>query len=431
MTASTAEVDAQVARVLAGIDEHAVRHAVALLVGHASPPGEERSLAEAVAAWGRGAHAALVWEVDALDERSANLFARSASGAAARELVIYGHLDTSLTGDAARDVGVSGVTTAAPALHLDRSTRTLRGFGVGVAKAPSAAGMVAFAAAAQALRAQGLPHRLTLLLAAGGTHRAAPAEMPARFGRGVEHALASGWRPDAVLNVKAGPTGVLHEEPAAAYLRVRVRRSWSAALARRVVAPDGGLARSAGAIVDAIEDWRSGYLAAHAGRGQLAAEIAIGALRTGVPEKPDLLPGLFEAFVYAVLLPEEDPERVARDLADFLAPRLALLPGAPRVGVDVYASAPGGTADPAAQIVRITNEAWARNVGASAAVRDWSGATDGAIFLARGIPTARAGVSVTRDEDDPRIEIVSLDELVSAARAYADVAVRYFAEGSS
>ena len=234
-----------------------------------------------------------------------------------------------------------------------------------------------------------------------------------------------------MLNVKAGPAGVLQEEPAAAYLRVRVRRSWSAALARRVVAPDGGLARSAGAIVDAIEDWRSGYLAAHAGRGQLAPEIAIGALRTGVPEKPDLLPGLFEAFVYAVLLPGEDPERVARDLANFLEPRLALLPGAPRAAVDVYASAPGGTADPAAQIVRITNEAWTRNVGRSAAVREWSGATDGAIFLARGIPTARAGVSVTRDEDDPRIEIVSLDELVSAARAYADVAVRYFAEGPS
>lgn len=427
MTASTPDVDAAIARVSSAIDEHAVRHALAVLVSRASPPGEERALAEAVAAWGRSANADLSWQIDALDDRSANLFARSTYGTRAPELVVYGHLDTSLTGDAAHDVGVTGLTTTAPPLRFDPSTRTLRGFGVGVAKAPSAAGLVAFAAAAQALRVQGVPHRLTLLLAAGGTHRAAPGETPARFGRGVEHALASGWRPDAVLNVKAGPAGVLHEEPAAAYLRLRVRRPWSAALARRSVAPDGGLARHTGAVLDAIEDWRADYLADHGARGQLAPEIAIGALRAGSPDKPDLLPGLLEVFVYAMLLPGEDPARVARELEVFAAPRIGRLPGAPSVAVDVYAFAPGGATDPAGPIVRLATDAWARHVGKTAAVRDWSGATDGAIFLARGIPTARAGVKVTRDANDPRIEIVPLDELTSAARAYADVAVRYFA----
>lgn len=431
MTASTSDVDAAIARASSAIDEHAVRHALALLVGRASPPGEERALAEVVAAWGRTAHADLSWEVDVLDERSASLFARSAQGTRTPELVVYGHLDTSLTGDAAHDVGVTGVATAAPALRFDPSTRTLRGFGVGVAKAPSAAGLVGFAAAAEALQAHGTPHRLTLLLAAGGTHRTAPGETPARFGRGVQHALASGWRPDAVLNVKAGPAGVLHEEPGAAYLRVSVRRPWSAALARRSVAPDGGLARHAGAVVDAIEDWRTAYLARHGARGQLAPEIAIGALHAGSPDKPDLLPGLLEVFVYAVLLPGEDPAHVARDLEAFAAPRIEHLPGGPNIAVDVYASAPGGSTDPGAPIVRLATEAWTRHVGETAAVRDWSGATDGAIFLARGIPTARVGVRVTRDIDDPRIEIVSVDELTSAARAYADVAVRYFAVPAS
>ena len=60
-------------------------------------------------------------------------------------------------------------------------------------------------------------------------------------------------------------------------------------------------------------------------------------------------------------------------------------------------------------------------------MRDWSGATDGGIFLARGITTARMGPQVTRDRVDPRIEIVSLDELVATARAYAETAVRYLA----
>jgi acetylornithine deacetylase/succinyl-diaminopimelate desuccinylase-like protein len=431
MTTSTPDVDAAIARVSAAIDEHAVRHALALLVSRPSAPGDERALAEIVAAWGRTAHVDLAWEIDALDHRSANLFARSTHGSPAPELVVYGHLDTSLTGDAAHDVGVTGLTTAAPPLRFDPSTRTLRGFGVGVAKAPSAAGLVAFAAAAEALRAQGVPHRLTLLLAAGGTHRAAPGETPVRFGRGVEQALSTGWRPDAVLNVKAGPAGVLYEEPAAAYLRLRVRRAWSAALARRSGAPDGGLARHAGALLEAIEDWRADYLADHGAAGQLAPEIAIGALRAGSPDKPDLLPGLLEVFVYAVLLPGEDPARVARELEAFAAPRIGRLPGAPSVAVDVYASAAGGATDPAERIVRLASEAWTRHVDETSAVRGWSGATDGAIFLARGVPTARVGVRVTRDADDPRIEIVSLDELTSAARAYADVAVRYFAGPAS
>jgi acetylornithine deacetylase/succinyl-diaminopimelate desuccinylase-like protein len=431
MTASTADLDRLVARATSAIDEHAVRHALALLVSRASPPREERALAEVVAAWGRTAHADLTWDVDALDERSANLFARSALGTGAPELGVYGHLDTSLTGDAARDVGVTGLATTAPTLSFDPSRRTLRGFGVGVAKAPSAAAIVAFAAAAEALRALGVPHRLTLLLAAGGTHRAAPGDAPARFGRGVERALASGWKPDAVLNVKAGPAGVLHEEPAAAYLRLRVRRPWSAALARRSAAPDGGLARHAGVVLEAIEDWRADYLTRHGTRGQLAPEIAIGALRSGSPEKPDLLPGLLEVFVYAVLLPGEDPALVARELEAFAAPRIERLPGAPSVAADVYASAAGGATDPAGRIVRLASEAWARHVGETAPVRDWSGATDGAIFLSHGIATARVGVTVTRDAEDPRIEIVSLSELTSAARAYADVAVRYFASNAS
>ena len=431
MTAGTLDVDSALVRVSSEIDEGALRAAIDVLTTQPSPFGGERPLAEAIAAWGRRTHADLTWEVDALDGASANLMARSASGSAAPELALYSHLDTSLTGASDRDVGVTGEVRIAPAPSFDQTSRALRGFGIGVAKAPSAAGIVAFGASARALRALGVAHRLTLLLAAGGTHRAAPSDVPARFGRGVEHALARGWRPDAVLNVKAGPPGVLHEEPAAAYLRVRLRRPWAAALARRAVAPDGGLARNAGAALDAIEEWRAEYLARCGARGQLAPEIAIGAIRGGLPEKPDLLPGLLEIFVYAVLLPGEDPERVARDLGAHIAARAARMPGSPRVDVSVYASAPGGVVDAGSRIARLATAAWARHVGQTAPVRGWTGATDGAIFLARGIPTARVGVSVSRDEADPRIEIVSLDELVRAARAYAEVALRYFAQGSA
>jgi hypothetical protein len=179
--------------------------------------------------------------------------------------------------------------------------------------------------------------------------------------------------------------------------------------------------------MDAIESWRARYLAAHRPKGQLAAEVAIGAVRSGSSEKPDLLPGLLQIFLYLVLLPDDDVDDAARDLARALAPTIAALPGAPTVDVAVYAAAPGARGDANSDIVRLVTTAASRHMAAVGEVREWCGATDGAIFLAAGIPTARVGPQVTRDEADPRIEIVSLDELLAATRAYVDVAIRYFA----
>jgi hypothetical protein len=64
------------------------------------------------------------------------------------------------------------------------------------------------------------------------------------------------------------------------------------------------------------------------------------------------------------------------------------------------------------------------------AVTRWTGATDGAVFRAAGIPTARIGAAVKRDGKDPRIEIVAMDDLMALARAHVDVVVRYFATTS-
>jgi len=49
------------------------------------------------------------------------------------------------------------------------------------------------------------------------------------------------------------------------------------------------------------------------------------------------------------------------------------------------------------------------------------------VLLGAGIPTVRFGAYVRRDADDPRIEIVAMDELVACARAWAETVVRYCA----
>ena len=432
MTVVARDLETRLARARSDVSESRVLEVLAMLMARASPPGRERALAEDVANWGVRAGGEFAWEVDPLGEGSANLVARSVLGEA-RELAMYSHLDTSLVGEVASDFAITGELGAPPAFALAED-RLLRGFGVGIAKAPSAAALVSFVSAARALRELGAPHRLTLLLAAGGTHRAVPSDEPAsseQFGRGVAHALAAGWRPSAVLNVKGGPRGVLYEEPGAAYLRVRLRSRWTAALVRATVAPEGGLVRHAGAVLDGIEMWRESYLRSHPPAGQLANEIVIGAVRGGTAAKADLIPGLLEVFVYAILLPSEDPARVARDLETHLRGHVAdTMPEHPSVDVDVYASAPGGSTDPSSEIVRLANEAWLAHVGSDpAGVTRWTGATDGAVFRAAGIPTARIGAAVKRDGIDPRIEIVALDDLLALARAHVDVVVRYFAAG--
>jgi acetylornithine deacetylase/succinyl-diaminopimelate desuccinylase-like protein len=453
MTVAAGDVDAAVRQGTSAVTEGAILEAVDLFMEVPSPPGRERRLAEHIAARCRRAHPELECGVDLLDDASANMVARSVlapdpaasspshrrAGASAhpgrapldRELAVYGHLDTSLTGEEARDFPITGEVRDPAPYRFDTGTRTLRGLGIGVAKAPSAAAAVAFTAAAAALRSLDAPHRLTLLLAAGGTHRAAPPDGPARalrFGRGVAHALAGGWRPGAVLNVKGGPPGVLHEEPATAYLRVRLRSPWTAALVREKVAPDGGLARHAGVVLDAIESWRTAYQQAHPPAGQLGTEIAIGAIRSGSPEKADLIPGLLDVLVYAVLPPREDPARVARLLEAHIRPRVAEVPGAPTVEVEAYAWAPGGTTDPSSEIVRLAQSAWRTYRGSDPSqLAGWTGGTDGGVLMSAGIPTARLGASVMRDPADPRIEIVAMDELLASARAWVDVAVRYCA----
>lgn len=417
--------------VVGAIDERDLLETLDVLMREPAPPGGERELAEHVAAWGQRGHPDLDWSVRPLDGKSANLVVRAAHGSAGRDLALYAHLDTSLSGDLARDFTITA-ELGEPAPHaFDATTRTIRGFGVGIARAPAAAAILVLAAAARSLRAAGVPHRVELLLAAGGTHRAAPVDAPrpaARFGRGVAHALASGWRPAAILNVKGGPPGVLHEEPATAYLRVRLRSRWTAALVRMKVAPEGGLVRHAGAVLDGIESWRETYLAAHPPVGQLASEIVIGAVRGGSPEKADLIPGLLEVFVYAILPPAEDPSRVASELEAYLRPRLRDLPDGPTVEVEAYASAPGGTTEPSSEIVQLAREAWRTHRQSDPdTVRGWTGATDGGVLMAAGIPTARLGAYVKRDTSDPRVEIVEMDELLASTRAWSEVVTRYCA----
>ena len=282
---------------------------------------------------------------------------------------------------------------------------TVEGFGLGVARGPAAAALVAFAAADHG----------TLLLAGSGTHR--------RRGRaaGVEHFLDTHPLPSAAVVAKCGPPTLLWDEPGAAYLQVRVRGSFGAALAPDSAHPPGGVAANAGVLLEAIADWRTAFLARPLPGGQAGRQLGVGALRAGSPDKPDLLPAQLVVDLYAVTAPGDDHRALADDLRSHLA---GAQPGTRLDGcaveVVVESLHPAAGTAPDAPVVLAAAQAWSAEFGRPPPpIAGWTGSTDGVVLRRRGIDTVRLGPQPTRSADDPRRDILDLGRLRRFSRIYA------------
>ncbi|GAA4718142.1 hypothetical protein GCM10023263_69690 [Phytohabitans rumicis] len=392
--------------------------AIAELAALASPRGAERPLADRLVAWARHRWPDLGWT-----REGASLVARS--GTEGSELLLYSHLDTSLSGDPVADSGATGRSTPIAPLTLSKDHASIAGFGLGVAKAPAAAAIIGYARAATLLRDTGQPHRLTLLLAGGGTHFSpfgGPALWPAERA-GIDTYLSRHPRPAAAVVAKAGPDGILLAEPGAMFVRVRFTAPFVPVLARATATPDGGLLAHLGTAVHAVEQWRADHLAARADpTGAIAAEVGIGAVAGGLPGKPDLLPGRLDLHLYVVTLPGDDASSVADELRGRLD---GLIPGT-AVEVDAHLDHPAGATPPESPIARHAVAAWTVRHGAPPpAITGWKGSTDGAALRAYGVDTVRLGPAPRRDLDDPRRDVFAVADLVTYADLYADIAQRY------
>jgi acetylornithine deacetylase/succinyl-diaminopimelate desuccinylase-like protein len=381
-----------------------------VLAGTASPRGHERALATRLASWAAARWPALGFTVDPVGDDGANVVAVSARGDAPG-LLLYSHLDTSLTGDPLADYPVTGRSGSVAPFAV--AGGIAGGFGLGVAKAPAAAAIAGFAAAAASLR--GVPHRLTLLLASAGTHwspfdRVVPS--------GVSQFLAQYPKPAAAIVAKGGPPGILVAEPGAMFVRIRLEAAFAPVLARDTAVPPGGLVSDLARVLSLVEGWRAEHLAARP-PGAVAAEVGIGAVRGGLPGKPDLLPGLVELHLYVVTVPGDDPAAIAASLSA-------------RVGARVDASLvhPAAATAAHAPIVGYATAAWTAAFGAPPPpVTGWKGSTDGVVLRAHGIDTVRTGPRARPDPDDPRRDLVDVAQLVRFAAVYADTAVRYARSG--
>jgi acetylornithine deacetylase/succinyl-diaminopimelate desuccinylase-like protein len=399
-----------------------------VLAATPAPHGAERPAAEALAAWGRRTPPGLDWSVTHLGEAGGSVVV-TLPGDGAPALLLVSHLDTSLAGVPGEDAPITGRADDPGPLRIDGDE--VSGPGLGVARGPAAAALTGLALAAG--RLAGRPHRtVQLLLAGSGTHRSAlPAALPTgsvrpSSGAGAAAHLAAFPRPDAVLVAKGGPAAVLRAEPGAGYLRLTVTGRMGAALAPASADPIGGVLVHAGTVLEAVGRWRVAFRDARRGRADgLGGELGLGALSGGRPDKPDLLPAALDLRLYVVTVPGDDLGELGEDLGAAVRTHLARTPLA-GCTVQVVAEPlhPAGVTAADAPVVRAAEAAWARHrPEPPVAVRDWTGSTDGVVFRAAGIDTARCGPAASPDPADPRRDRLSLADLRSFAELYADVAV--------
>ena len=314
--------------------------------------------------------------------------------------LLCSHLDTSLDGTP-RDAWITGRVDPVGALRIDGGF--VEGFGLGVARAPAAAAIVAFAGAAAG----------SLLISGSGTHRAGGKPT------GLDAYLGEWPHAGAAVVAKAGPPGVLWEEPGACYLSVQVRGSSGVALAPASATPAGGVAARAGVVLDALAAWCADYVASRPPVGQVGAAAGIGAVRSGWTDKPDLLPALLEVGLYVVTVPGEDVPSLAAQVRERLGRTLS---GSPLrdCALDVRAEEvhPAAATSPDAPIVRAAVQSWAAEFGPPPPITGWTGSTDGVVLRGRGIDTVRLGPTVERCADDPRRDRVEIAQLAACARIY-------------
>ncbi|MET9683522.1 hypothetical protein [Streptomyces coeruleorubidus] len=368
-----------------------------LLDATPAPRGRERTAAHRLRAWCADRWPHVEWEVLEHGPAGGSLLATHGAGP-----LLYSHLDTSLdAGDASYHL-VTGDNAPVGPLTVDDDA--VAGFGLGVARGPAAAALVAFAEAGAG----------RLLLAGSGTHRRASGTT------GLEAYADAYPLPRSAIVAKCGPPTLLWHEPGAFYLTVRVTGRSGAAMMAESATPPGGVVARAGVVLDELARWRTDYLAADPRVGQTGRACGIGAISGGWPDKPDLLPARLRIDLYVVAGDQVEPALLAAGLADRLRARCAesvLRDCAVDVEAEPVAQAAATAGD--APVVTAARAAWRDEFGAQPPpVTGWTGSTDGVVLRARGVDTVRLGPQAKPAADDPRRDELSLTQLAAYARLY-------------
>lgn len=415
-------------RILAQVSRDLLREIVVEMTSIASPTGEERALAEHLAA--RGRRGGLEGIYQAIDAEQANAILRYAGQGDGPELLLYAPIDTHTVGTEREDVPWVG-----PSLREDMVPRaTVHGdYVVGLgANNPKGHG-ACIVAAIEAVRRAGVPLRGSVLagFGAGGmpTNRrpgAPAARDDVGHGRGCAFMLERGFRGDFAVIAKTG-WSVAWEEVGLAWFRVRVHGGLNYAGIRHFGRYENPIVRMA-TLIEELERWFVEYTERNTS-GLVAPQGSIGAIEGGWTYKPTFVPAACDVYLDLRLSPRTSVTDAKRQFSDAIA---AIRRRHPELELswEMMLAVPGTSTDPGSWIVQSCMRGWEAVEGRPHAARaNQSGATDANVLRGHGIPTARVGMArVSSDAPMPDdfskgMNVVDLREMEKLTRCLIYVIV--------
>ncbi len=371
------------------LDDERIADLVMGMTAIPSPTGEERALADYVAA--HFAAAGVESQVQAIDDRQANVIGRIRGTGEGPSLMLYAPLDTAFSGRTVEDRPWLGDDVRDDfSISPRRDGNRVVGMGAENPKGYAAAAVTAL----EAVAAAGLDVRgeAIVALASGSMpvdRRPGFERHPLGHGSGITHLLESGTRPDFAIVLKPGYS-VVHEEVGLAWFRLIVHGTVNYTGIRHK-GPYANPILAAARLVTALEAWFPEYTAANTA-GLVAPQGSINAITAGSSDRAAFIPATCEIDLDLRVAPASSPADVRRQLEAALD---AIRADDPDLNVELLPTAaiPGTATDPDNWVVRSLVRAWEEREGRThEPVGRGSGATDGAIIRSHGIPTARIGL---------------------------------------
>lgn len=301
-----------------------LRELIVGLVGVPSPTGDERPLAEHIAA--TLSSVGLRATTQAIDARQANAWARLEGDGSGPDLMLYAPIDTLTVGEESEDVPWIG-----PELREDmRPWATVYDdlvTGLGASNPKGHAACVMMAAEAIALAGIPLTGDLVAAFGAGGMPtNARPGSDRANTGQGVgcSFLLEQGVWTDYAVIAKPGWT-VSWDEVGLAWFEVTVHGTHTYAGSRHRLPYDNAIARAAD-VVRHLEEWFVTYAERHTD-GTVAPQGIVSSVRGGWPRMAAVTPAVCTLRVDLRIGPDTTPIQAKREFKSAVEALRDKLPG--------------------------------------------------------------------------------------------------------
>lgn len=331
--------------VLNGIREEVVSTLVMDLVNIPSPSGHERAVAEYILSWFQRNGIEARGQVIAGERMNAIGVIRGSGGG--KSLTLNGHMDTAFGGEE-KDALILGPETGRPEYQPKAFVKDKRIYGQGVINDKGS--VAAFMVAAKAIANSGLALKGDLVLAAvcGEIERAPVDEYQGLeylgLGFGTSNLLTYGMVTDMAIVAEPCQSensqfGVTWGIPGGLYLKISC---YGYPLYAPHTSRDAGqnAVVTAARVIDAIETWGAAFEAGNHyefENGIIVPKVNLGAIRGGLPYKPNYSPAVCSLYVDIRIPPQREPIDVVHEIKAALD-RLGLKYG---YGLEIYRSQRG------------------------------------------------------------------------------------------